>query len=431
MIILTLIVGCFAILIHTTTAENQYTIRYGEVYNVRLDGRNEIITKYELYNDGGDYVSHAYCLDMNLPCYNGATYKTSSIEDYLQSNQAKQIQAALTYITNTYHWMETTDFAGYQQLTQTTIWRIYHNYEIETIDNLNEAEIKNIANYVYDNIDEILTDYTSNLTLQGTKGPGYATDNYVDYGPFNIKSIILSEMRFNLAFAQNSAPATFVDASGNPITQVKPNEPFYIRTQIDVEGTVEFSTTAANPQAYQYIYNLNLLTELRDDINNLTYQPLIQPLSEPLSNRNTETYTTHTSFTIEKATKTEEIELRTETEKLTLSGLSWNNGNGNGNGGEINQFTVNGVTLKNNKNYITPANFETTITKAPSKNGATAIYTVTEKTTTNSNGTYVKVYDIKVALYQDDAWKGYSGTISVDNPGGNNKNQQTDLTRTF
>ncbi|MDR0373311.1 MAG: hypothetical protein LBI79_07145 [Nitrososphaerota archaeon] len=119
-------------------------------------------------------------------------------------------------------------------------------------------------------------------------------------------------------------------------------------------------------------------------------------------------------------------------EKITLTGLNWNNGNGNGNGGGINQFSVNGVTLKSNKNYVTPANFDVTIAKTSlGKNDNTEIYTVTDITVTSNDGTFVKVYDIKVALYQNGTWKGYSGSITVDNPGGNNKNQQTDLTRIF
>jgi hypothetical protein len=108
-------------------------------------------------------------------------------------------------------------------------------------------------------------------------------------------------------------------------------------------------------------------------------------------------------------------------DEIVMTGINWNNGNGNGNGNGINQFSVNGVTLKNNKNYIAPASFDDAILKAPNKNDETALYTVDERTVTNGVGTYVKVYDVRVALFDAQAgvWKIYGGTIEVNNPGGN------------
>ncbi|MDR1992223.1 MAG: InlB B-repeat-containing protein [Nitrososphaerota archaeon] len=112
-------------------------------------------------------------------------------------------------------------------------------------------------------------------------------------------------------------------------------------------------------------------------------------------------------------------------DELVMTGINWNNGNANGNGDGINQFSVNGVTLKNNKNYMTSADFDTAVQKTPVKNDATALYTVDERTVLCSNGSYVKVYDVRVALFVANAgtWKIYGGTIEVDNPGGNNANQ--------
>jgi hypothetical protein len=117
-------------------------------------------------------------------------------------------------------------------------------------------------------------------------------------------------------------------------------------------------------------------------------------------------------------------------ETITLTNISWNNGNGNGNGGGINQFSVNGTTLKSNTNYMTPANFDGAIKKAP-QNGVTAIYTVDDIVTKNSG--YEKVYYVRVALFDsmNGIWKVYAGTATVDNPGGNNNNQQAVLTRIF
>jgi hypothetical protein len=137
-------------------------------------------------------------------------------------------------------------------------------------------------------------------------------------------------------------------------------------------------------------------------------------------------YSANHSFTI---IQTETI---TQTEKITITDINWNNGQtsnkDDANGGGINQLTVKNTTLKNNKNYVTPTNFETTISKAPSKNGNTEIYTIVERTVTN-NGAYIKVYDTKVALFENNAWKVYSGSIPVNNPGGNDKNLKIDLAR--
>ncbi|MDR0373351.1 MAG: hypothetical protein LBI79_07350 [Nitrososphaerota archaeon] len=115
------------------------------------------------------------------------------------------------------------------------------------------------------------------------------------------------------------------------------------------------------------------------------------------------------------------IEIWTKTVIPTVTDVSWNNGNGNGNGGGINQLTVNGITLKNNKNYVESKNFDTSIAKTTlTKNDPTAIYTVKEKTV-NGGGQYEKIYDIKIALFEDSAWRVYTGQLCVDNPGGNAK----------
>ncbi|MCL2432542.1 hypothetical protein, partial [Candidatus Bathycorpusculum sp.] len=118
-------------------------------------------------------------------------------------------------------------------------------------------------------------------------------------------------------------------------------------------------------------------------------------------------------------------------ETIVLTGLSWNNGNGNGNGGGINQFSVNGIALKNNKNCVTSGSFDTAVKQAPVKNGETAIYSVDERSVQNSFGAYEKVYYVRVALFDSatGVWKVYAGTVSVNNPGGNDKNQQVVLTK--
>ncbi|MDR0373562.1 MAG: hypothetical protein LBI79_08440 [Nitrososphaerota archaeon] len=116
------------------------------------------------------------------------------------------------------------------------------------------------------------------------------------------------------------------------------------------------------------------------------------------------------------------IEIWTKSVIPTITEVNWNNGNGNGNGGGINQLTVNGITLKNNKNYLEPEIFNVTIAKTTlTKNDPTAIYTVIGKTVNEDGGQYEKIYNIKIAFFEDGAWRIYAGKLAVDNPGGNVK----------
>jgi len=130
-------------------------------------------------------------------------------------------------------------------------------------------------------------------------------------------------------------------------------------------------------------------------------------------------------------------------ETLIMSGLNWNNGttsNGNGaNGAGLIQFTVDGFTYKNNKNYVTPANFEAALASSNPSN--TDIYTVTERHTSQLGdkkadkytdpitGKYTKIYYVQVGRYRNGAWQEYAGTITVDNPGGNNDKQKVEIYR--
>ena len=142
----------------------------------------------------------------------------------------------------------------------------------------------------------------------------------------------------------------------------------------------------------------------------------------------------------------EELKKLTCIEITVASGLNWNNGtvnNGNGaNGGGLIQFTVDGFTFKNNKNYVTPANFAAAIA-TNNKPSNTDIYTVTERATSKLGdkkadkytapitGKYTKIYYVQVAMYRNGEWKIYEGTITVDNPGGNNDKQKVDIFRIY
>jgi len=113
---------------------------------------------------------------------------------------------------------------------------------------------------------------------------------------------------------------------------------------------------------------------------------------------------------------------------VVLSELNWNNGNTSdkdgANGAGIISFKVNGVTFKNNKEYVTPANFDAKLVNGPGSNPN--MFTVTERGVYYTP-TYMKIYDIRVAMFVSDAWKVYAGSIIVDNPGGNDKNQIINL----
>jgi hypothetical protein len=110
---------------------------------------------------------------------------------------------------------------------------------------------------------------------------------------------------------------------------------------------------------------------------------------------------------------------------VMLRDLNWNNGNisnrNGANGGGINAFSIEGVTLRNNRNYLTPDNFEEALINPA--NQPAAIYTVVERTVIEGE-VYTKVHVVRVALMGEQGWRLFEGTITVDNPGGNNNRQQ-------
>jgi len=126
-------------------------------------------------------------------------------------------------------------------------------------------------------------------------------------------------------------------------------------------------------------------------------------------------------------------------ETVVVSGLNWNNGTisdkDGANGAGLNQFTIDSYTMKNNKNYLTPVNFgnrfaDKAASAAPSNKEEKGYFTVTKREVT-INGKYEKIYFVSAAIYQSGIWKGYAGTIIVDNPGGNDNNQKLNFYRVF
>jgi len=410
------------------SSDGVYTVIYtNDIDNAIINGKVTGIMRFKLIDDE-ENTEFAYCADLNTFCYNGAKYKVVSTDGYFKNNEDTKIMAALTYMMNEYGWMETDNPNGYRLITQCIIWKIINNCEITTIYNSDGKIIKEALDHINDNIGEITEDYITSVTMQG-ENTAVEDGDFVNYGPYQVsENVFLSDVVFDLTFDKGGDNATFVDETGEEITQVKPGESFFVRVTAEVFGEFAFTATASATEKLWYVDDFRFFIDVRDENfpEKHEYQPLLQPLTN--SDARTYFYSCSSSFTI---TSTEpEPEPKPEPEFITLTALNWNNGDGNGNGGGINQFTVNGITLKNNKNYVTPAIFDVKVAKTPGKNDETAIYTVTERTVTK-NGKYTKVYDIKVALYGDGIWKGYGGTITVDNPGGNNNNQQVDLERIF
>jgi hypothetical protein len=296
------------------------------------------------------------------------------------------------------------------------------------VNNSEGRIIKDVVDHIYDNIDEITDDYNTSVVMTG-EDTAVKDGDFVRYGPYQVsENALLNDVDFQLTIESDDRLMIFVDRSGMEITQVKPGEPFYVRVPNDVSGEVEFTATATKTKELWYVNDFQFFIDVRDHAFPYMYQPLFRPVTNP--DEWTYFYSCSGNFTITEPDPDPDPDPDPEPEKITLTCLSWNNGKGCNSGG-INQFKVDGVTLKNSKNYVTPASFNARVAKKPGKNDPTAIYTVTERTVTDRKGKYVKVYDIKVAFYKDGIWKGYGGTITVDNPGGNNKNQRVDLIRIF
>ena len=397
--------------IRQKNVDGEYTVTSDGLDIVVIDGKPEYVTRFKLIDDDGN-TEFAYCADMNTPCYEGSRYKSVSADGYFQNGEDVKIKAALTYMMNEYGSMENTNPRGYRQMTQCILWRIIHGYEVTSVNNKEGAIIKDVIDHIYNNIDDLTEGYSTSLSMEGE-----------GYGPYRVaENALLKDVVFDLTFDQGGDFAKFIDENGAEITQVKIGEPFFVKITDGASGDFRFTATASTTKELWYVNDFQFFIDVRD-VNFPTkheYQPLFQPLTT--QDARTYFYSCSANLTI---TPTEP-----ETEKITLTGLSWNNGVGNGNGAGINQFTVNGIVLKNNKNFVTPVTFDVLVSKTPGKNEETAIYAVTERTVEN-NGKYVKIYDVKVALYTENLWKGYGGSITVDNPGGNNANQKVDLERIF
>jgi len=402
---------------------DEYTVFSDGIVAVIIDGRQEYVTQFKLIDDHGN-TEYAFCANMEAPCNEGARYKCVDAGDYFKNGAETKIMAALTYIMNEYRWMETANPNGYRQIMQCVIWMIIHGYEVTSVNNTEVEIIMDVINHIYDNIDEMTSHYNTGVTMQGVDASS-RDGLFVNYGPYKVsENALLADVDFILTFDREFGPyVKFVNDLGMEITQVKPEEPFYVRVSDNIFGDVDFTATASVSKELWYVNDFRFYIDVREG----DYQQLFQPVMNP------EAWIYFYSCDGKISIIPTEVEGEDDdvSEKITLTELNWNNGNGNGNGGGINRFTVNGITLKNNKNYVTPVSFDFLATKVPGKNDETAIYTVLDRSVTEQNGDYGKVYDIKVAFYNDGVWKAYGGTITVDNQGGNNTNQKVELEKIF
>ena len=392
-----------------SSSETEYTVTYNGLAAIFINGTVQYVTQFILTDDDGNTL-YAYCADMSAPAYDGARYKLVSASDYLKNGEEEKIMAAVTYIANVYGWMETTNPDGYIQLIQSVIWRIIHGYEVSFVNNVDGEMIRDVINYIYNNVDNLPKDYNTSVTMEGMS---IAVEDgaFIKYGPYNVsKNPTLTNVFFNLSFDIGGNNAKFINETGMEITRAKSGEAFYIRVPANVYGDFKFSAAATVTKTIWSINDFRMFNDVREG----DYQPLFHPIAVSVG---TETYFYACSGSF---TKNKDVNVET----IILSALNWNNGNGAG----INSFDVNGVTLRHNKNYLTPANFDAAVAKAPTQNDEVAIFTVIERTVIN-NGKYEKVYEIKVALYEAGQWNVYGGIITVDNPGGNNNNQKIELTR--
>lgn len=404
-------------------SECEFTVHSDGLSIIKINDEYQYVTRFKLTNDYE--IIYAYCANLNAPCYDGARYMCAPADDYFTNGEATKIMAALTYIMNQYGEMETTNLEGIKQMTQSVIWSIVHGYRVTFVQNVEQDIILEAIHYVCDNIDDLVNAYKAGVTLKGENNTT-ADGLFVNYGPYQISgNALLPDVEYLLTISQNDFNAQFINETGIEITQVKPEEPFYIRVTNDVSGDLKFSYTPSSENVF-YVNDYQFFIDVREG----EYQQLFRPVMSLETEIPFYSSDVNVSITSPEPDPEPDPEPEPKPEKITLTGLNWNNGNGCGNGNGINSFTVNGITLKNNKNYVTPANFNILITKTPGKKDVTALYTVTERTVAKGKN-YIKVYDIKVALYSDGVWKGYGGSITVDNPGGNNKNQQVDLERIF
>ena len=257
-----------------------YIYTDGGAVALNSDNQQIGITRFRLIDDC-ENIEHAFCADINTPCYEGQRYKCTSSEEHLKNGEATKIMAAFTYIMNEYGWMETTNVHGYRQMMQTTAWRIIHNTTFIHLYNVQGTLILNAVNYIYDNIDAITAAYNSGVTITGND-TGAKDGTFVKYGPYQItNNILLNGIDFDLAVNLAANSAEFVNEAGVKITKVKPGNSFYLRVADNYQGNVKIAAVASESQQLNYVYDHRFYIEINDNKPPYSYQPLFQELAHP------------------------------------------------------------------------------------------------------------------------------------------------------
>ena len=255
----------------------EYTVYAGSLAIITIDGRQTYVTRFRLIDDDGN-IEYAYCANMESPCYDKSRYKSVPPGDYFVKEEPLKIKAALTYIMNNYGWMETTNPLGYVQMTQAIIWMIIHDYKLTGVSNTNDAAlIRDAVNYIYDNLDAISESYLEGITVQGLD-EATREGAYIYYGPYFIsKNMLLTDVSFDLTIDPDGSSVVFVNEAGTEITQIKPEERFYMRAPEDVAG--DFNINIAISTELSYVDDFRFFVDVRDG----DYQQLFQPVVTPYS----------------------------------------------------------------------------------------------------------------------------------------------------
>jgi len=364
----------------------------------------------------------AYCGYMDLDTQQTHMYKQVQSLNfapfYITPQKEEKIKAAITYIINQPGYNPD----AYSPLIQLTLWRIIHEEQFNSIGfnvtgNVN-SDIVEKAKWIYANIKTLIKEYdVSKLYVSGLEFFVYANPKtVVSVPPRKLGAAVVTNF-INAGFhcnANGGNGRVWIDAYDKEYKDNKnegldgvlvdliplednywllDNQKDYKCPQCGSNVWVSYSNMSGVPDGKNIQFN---------------HPPSIKEEFQPL------------------------IKFKVD-ERATLTNLNWNNGNTSdkdgANGAGIISFSVNGVTLKNNKNYVTPDKFAAEIQKTSNVTNPD-IYTVTLRNDNdNQKNPYVKVYDIKVAFFRNGAWQIYVGTITVDNPGGNDNKQIIDLKR--
>ncbi|MDR0493321.1 MAG: hypothetical protein LBH74_06770, partial [Nitrososphaerota archaeon] len=301
-ILLTLIVGCFAALPQTARAADPiYTltdfVNGTSSTNTIYTGSGSSTasaTQMKLVGTDGSVI-YAICVNQKVTTTLGVKYELVELKDYpgLTQTQKDQILAVLNYVSINYG-LET---AKGTALAQTVIWRIIHS-DITRITSsaISEAEINDVFNHRFD----LATQYDNlSVTIQGTDSR-VENGMYAYYGPFKVSdSYALKDINFNLLFTAGGANAAFTTTTSGSATinQIKPGVSFYVRVPVDTsQATISFSATAS--KAVNVITGMKFLVSVGSNSQPLVvYQPLVQPLVNP--NGKLYTYSCDRTFTID------------------------------------------------------------------------------------------------------------------------------------